>query len=259
MTNSSSSIMEAALREGLQCSMCENTYDNRDRVPTSLPCLHTFCSACLQKLLDSETEIPCTICCRKATVDSIESLEKNYYIADLVRLLQHASNNGRKRLYCNICPMEDETQPEYFCGNCDAILCFLHAQLHERSRTLRTHALVPVSVLPTAMLYKVMNLHRDKQQVILHCAVHKDEKLRYYCKGCDELLCLDCYNTQHKLHMVQDIDESLAENRKRRLNELCIALRESLLKRSNICTEGTDLTESLRKVDSVVHEIIRQV
>jgi hypothetical protein len=37
------------------------------------------------------------------------------------------------------------------------------------------------------------------------CEVHKDEKLRFYCKPCKRIICRDCKLTKHEGHPSEDL------------------------------------------------------
>lgn len=69
------------------CSICEQDYDAGTRDPLMLPCGHTFCSSCLQKLLSSSLN-HCPEDRTPISVTSISELPKNF---SLLRLLNKNS------------------------------------------------------------------------------------------------------------------------------------------------------------------------
>ena len=46
------------LLEGMQCTICMDTFDD----PHSLPCTHTFCHECIKHWLRQASEIHCPLC-----------------------------------------------------------------------------------------------------------------------------------------------------------------------------------------------------
>ena len=60
--SSGSSQME----DSLSCGICLEKYDTSDHLPKALPCLHTFCSSCMDTLIAAANNyIECPMCRRK--------------------------------------------------------------------------------------------------------------------------------------------------------------------------------------------------
>eukprot|EP00736_Rhodelphis_marinus_P011060 Rmarinus@m.22392 len=252
----------AAVRERLQCPLCESVYNEENRIPRAFPCMHTFCQACLVKwFASSKNDMSCPVCRRVAKVNDAKDLEKNYPVIDLARVLKRA-HVGKEvadvPVLCSLCPLEDESPAESFCGACNIIMCKPHVELHKHSRLKASHVLVDVSAVPPAEMNRVLN---SAERNVLMCSMHIDEKLRYYCQDCDEVICLDCYNIRHKPHAVQEIDVSLADSRKQRLDHMSALLLDSF--RTGNENSGPlqtyDVDHCAKIITSTAKEVIQQI
>eukprot|EP00736_Rhodelphis_marinus_P013063 Rmarinus@m.21444 len=215
--------------EGYVCSICLLPFDIECRVPKALPCSHTFCSACLlqlyQKGKDGCTEgsrIPCSLCNAMFHVNSSEEFRKNDAAEHLVRIFLNrgVEEDSDSPGLCSLCDADDESAAEWYCGACHVMLCCLHTQLHKRARKSSGHLLVEACSVAAAERGRVRRGESGSAKSVLMCGRHKGEKLRYYCQDCDDLTCLDCYNSRHKQHAVHEINETLALDRKTRLDTL---------------------------------------
>jgi hypothetical protein len=70
----------------LQCLQCNIQFNEKDRLPTVLPCLHTLCSSCLQKFI-KDNILQCPKCGHKheSPDNSTETFSIDYTRRDLVR------------------------------------------------------------------------------------------------------------------------------------------------------------------------------
>lgn len=71
---------DLALLDLLECPVC---FEKLDATAKVLPCQHTFCKPCLQRILKSQKELRCPEC-RTLVLGSIEQLPSNLL---LIRLL----------------------------------------------------------------------------------------------------------------------------------------------------------------------------
>ena len=73
----------------LTCSLCLDKYDTKDRMPKSLPCLHSFCRQCLVLFLENhrdESNLPCPICREvfPQPENGVDGLHTNFMLRDLI-------------------------------------------------------------------------------------------------------------------------------------------------------------------------------
>ena len=75
-----------SLRRHTSCSICLSDY-NRNKIPKSLPCLHTFCLKCLSDLLEKNKEldnVPCPICRETFLWQNSNGFPTNFFVLDIV-------------------------------------------------------------------------------------------------------------------------------------------------------------------------------
>eukprot|EP00736_Rhodelphis_marinus_P001832 Rmarinus@m.18873 len=262
--------MEATLKQGLECAVCYIMFDEKEHTPTALPCQHTFCASCIVKLLDSNNA-SCPMCCQAVNISKVEELKKNYAVLNFVRVFnQWMAREGPSEssipTFCTECATRGEMPAESYCGACSLMLCRLHVNLHKELPWTSNHVLVDVSAVRVEDRRRLHESGHAGMKNVLVCGRHSQERLRYYCPDCDELICLDCYNIYHKRHEVLEIDESLAEDRKKRLDELRAPLREMFCNRESTNGKAAqrkgpafDIEYSLRMIDAAADEVIKEV
>ena len=105
-------MAEAAISLILECPICQEHFSE----PRVLPCQHTFCLHCLEKIIDhqSTTEsIPCPVC--RATyhlsTDGINDLPKNILAGNLIDIVHQVdlheqtmpgASNTQNRQLCTL-------------------------------------------------------------------------------------------------------------------------------------------------------------
>jgi ribosomal protein S27E len=75
-----------------ECPICLGEFC----VPKQLPCMHTYCLACLKRMTarrDTGDRVPCPVCSQTFVLPpgGVEALPKNYVVDRLVELLRTAS------------------------------------------------------------------------------------------------------------------------------------------------------------------------
>ena len=94
-----------------ECAICLQPYDD----PRFLPCHHSYCAKCIQKLFDSTDRrtIPCPSCRKPATLPDggARKLTRNFYIT---------ASRRRASLPCLI---HEDVEVKFHCIPCDAAIC----------------------------------------------------------------------------------------------------------------------------------------
>lgn len=147
---------------GVSCPVCYTDYSDEvaELVPRILPCGHTYCTNCLEKLLNSEddqqevlfsirqrqqarphvykvsrslirsVELKCPICNTSNHVQrgEISSLTKNYAVLNCKPKADNSTTTSSGKSGAHYCPEHDHDQ-RVFCKDCKAIIC-VYCQLY---------------------------------------------------------------------------------------------------------------------------------
>jgi len=75
------------VEEEIECQICQAYFTN----PVSLSCLHTFCLACVEPLVQEES-VKCPVCEYETDLDErgVDGLNQNHYLANIVGMLKNA-------------------------------------------------------------------------------------------------------------------------------------------------------------------------
>ena len=215
-TNSGDELVKSIEAE-LTCTVCLKRFDD----PRVLPCLHTYCSKCVESLLDKSHEgNPSIVCprCReehKLPKDGAGQLPPSPTFAVLVRLLEvvKADRPGSSALTCQ--SGRDSNPAIAQCLDCDSYLCDSCVELHRMQVSSRQHITVTLDEIKES---EGKCFHRPQ-----HCTAHQ-KVLKFYCLRCNELICDDCtdMHKSHRAPMVSDVQPNV----RIMLNDLISPLQE---------------------------------
>ena len=104
------------------CSICQNTYNEEDRVPMMLQCGHSFCKECLSRMFTVSTDhmLICPKCRQPSKVgNTVETLRKNYAMLSLINNNKnnhhnhnHNHNHNSNNNEPSECTAEEEEEEE---------------------------------------------------------------------------------------------------------------------------------------------------
>ena len=182
------------------CDKCEDTFTD----PRILPCLHTFCLKCLLKVSENTNEpLHCPTCDEKVPLPAGGAREFprdrcKAHSAEKARLNSKIECGDEK---CDQCVRASSGNAVAFCVQCSEFLCEACRDHHRNWRKTLDHEVIPTGErLSKGDEGSVLDKYRPQPAL---CATHS-EKLKYYCKGCKELICRDCMVSQaHKSHNEQ--------------------------------------------------------
>ncbi|XP_048207816.1 tripartite motif-containing protein 45 [Perognathus longimembris pacificus] len=191
------------------CPLCLGLF----KTPRLLPCLHTVCTTCLEKLepfsvgdaraggSDASSEgsglldfgprvgILCPVC--DAQVDlpagGVKALTIDHLALNDV-MLESQSGDG-PRLACDLC---GDRGVEKRCQTCKANLCHFCCQAHRRQKKTAEHAVVELDE-PGRRAGKPAP-----------CPAHPAEELRLFCELCERPVCGACAAGEHRGHPCED-------------------------------------------------------
>ncbi|KAJ8021083.1 E3 ubiquitin-protein ligase TRIM56 [Holothuria leucospilota] len=198
--NKSDSLSE----DFLHCSICTELYNQ----PKILPCLHSFCLHCLERMVSSrhhDQPLSCPIC--RYTVDlpnsGVNGFPRNFFLVGLIERLNEARalSTQRHNLNCTFCGRAVGT---LFCLECKLLSCSDCKRNHDRVAGTTEHLFVSSERLTDENYLQRMISTRS-----MRCDTHKEEKLRYFCTQCSQLACQVCAIVSHQGH--QSIQEVVSK------------------------------------------------
>ncbi|PVD36470.1 hypothetical protein C0Q70_03454 [Pomacea canaliculata] len=106
----------AAEKHNIYCTVCTEVF----RSPRFLPCHHSFCLSCLEKLANKHGNvITCPNCRKPANLPpgGVKNLQRNFYLSE--EELEFARSAGSDAM----CPVHPELGVTLHCSQCDLNLC----------------------------------------------------------------------------------------------------------------------------------------
>lgn len=234
------------------CCKCEDPFMD----PRILPCLHSFCLKCLQKL--SESTLQCPICDEVVPLPSsgVQALPKDHCSAyeAKIAILEQKIENGKEK--CEYYAKTDGNEAIAFCVQCNQFLCKECQDHHKKISKSSDH-----DILPTGeRLSKVSESSAVNKYCLqpFFCSAHADEKLKYYCQECKKLICRDCIGSKlHKVHSAKCIlvDEAADEEMESLKNSLSPS-QAAVTKLDNAIDSCREITEKVKSRKEEVDEMI---
>ncbi|KAL4233434.1 hypothetical protein ACF0H5_008115 [Mactra antiquata] len=188
----------------LHCKICYEPY----REPKTLSCLHTFCSDCIQKHVDSDSNrssrfllysrfITCPLCRSKTEIPTggIRRLPDNFLVSSLTDVLDRKKVG--KVPPCEICPGERiraNNPASHKCLDCAKLLCKSCVNLHSTTKVTQHHSLI--------------DIEGEKD---IECKTHPEEIVRYYCEPCEECICVVCTFQEHRDHEICSFSDGFSK------------------------------------------------
>ena len=201
-TQQQQSLAEGVDKE-LTCAICLCRYDH----PKVLPCLHSYCKGCLEKLAKKthpqQQWITCPQCkeVHQIPPQGIDAFRTYFTINNLIELLRvheaTISKESTKQTMTMLCESGVDEKPAVgHCLTCSDHLCESCFQLHKKQKVTRDHHVVMLKDLH--QMDRKMGVKSVRQK--LYCDEHKDEPLKLFCKTCQKVICRDCALVKHREH-----------------------------------------------------------
>src|SRR5438132_655279 len=106
--------------EVLECPICFEAYED----PKQLPCLHTFCLKCLEKLRETNPTIgnsQCPLCRQDFSIPNsgFSLFKTNEFISRLIEEKKKLQDNSNELNNCGLCfEIGEEIQATSYCTEC---------------------------------------------------------------------------------------------------------------------------------------------
>ena len=137
---------------------------------------------------------------------------------------------------CQQCRDEVSTKAVAFCESCSKFICSDCYTAHRRWSTYSSHSVAllkentehtetkteqePTSQSASSTTPIAQTLRKSLQSKPVHCSKHTQEKLKFYCCTCKELVCGDCTIITHRDHSVMSVEEVLPDHKTRMIQAL---------------------------------------
>ncbi|XP_035675221.1 tripartite motif-containing protein 2-like [Branchiostoma floridae] len=191
--------------EFLVCQVCLEDF----KQPKMLPCLHTFCQPCLERLLTTEPvgKLDCPTCRQDVPLpeNGVQGLKSNFLVGKLRDILQQqpkgeTSEAREDGVPCTVCEAGNSAQ--FYCVECPDYLCQTCNDMHGRFKANRSHKVVTVQDLQSGKAAAELRARETSK-----CEDHQ-ELNKFYCDTCHRVICLHCVVTAHKDHQYVEIEKA---------------------------------------------------
>ncbi|XP_076082543.1 E3 ubiquitin-protein ligase TRIM45-like [Mytilus galloprovincialis] len=195
----------------LTCTICLETF----KEPKYLPCLHTFCEACIHTYINStnneekSTGFKCPVCRRIVSiVDNAENSEtwaKQLPLNHLIMSMIDRKAMKTSEKLCDVCSFRNISQNAVsFCTVCEEAYCESCELHHKAYKITRNHKIFPIK-----------DINSDNSALkffgAITCDEHPDERIKIYCKDHSKPCCTICATVHHrKCTEVVTIDKAVS-------------------------------------------------
>lgn len=142
----------------LTCGTCLCVYDNTEHTPKLLPCSHTVCRSCLDRIVESQIHdtgyFRCPICREHIGIprSGVASFPPSFLVNQLLDLMSR-----QRRDVIPKCSTHNN-QELLFCETCDSVFCTQCAGGEHNGRGASEHTVIPFSIaikrMSEILLYK---------------------------------------------------------------------------------------------------------
>lgn len=228
------------LEAEITCKICRHQYQS----PKTLPCLHSFCLACLKGISttsDNCSRVRCPECSKAIQIQSTDFTEApdafiiNRQI-ELYRFLMKV--NGKVEAKCEKCSHKS-VKATSFCPECSKFICDLCVTIHKSWSEFSSHAVISMVTLKQS--YRKYIPEKEEQT---SCTLHSKE-CTFYCESCEELICHECIVKGHRDHQYNLAAESASSHKTRmakkleQIHDIPDQLEQAIGKINEICTDFT--------------------
>lgn len=258
----------------IECPVCLGTFDQ----PKVLPCQHTFCLACLDRLRSPDNHVTCPICQRIAVLPpdgGASRLPTNFFLVQLMDVSRPSAavkdrDEEEKEVYCcDACVYSSSffassatsaavAVAESFCVDCAQNLCRACVNAHSGIRALWHHRLSAIDAAATA---KDSGDRRRKQLLFaaanrpIYCVDHPTNEIAFYCRDCSASICVKCGFLRHRNHECADVEDKANESRQE-IDRMVEVISHKI---SDCRSVDQDLNRELSSFDETVEKIRKQI
>ena len=188
------------ISEQIKCPVCfEEFYE-----PKILPCLHVYCSRCLQAVAAKGTgeTLACPMCRKETQIpkSGIQGLQTAIHIASLIEIHKAMTSTSADSSLIRCAMCSNAAVAVAFCHDCSKSICEFCCDVHKKETKYSYHQVL-------ALDSEVSAQHSDE-----FCAEHSTHKLTLFCETCNLALCSKCAkDPAHKTHSVKHLTEVILQ------------------------------------------------
>lgn len=188
-----------------ECVICADTYTD----PRQLPCLHTFCLACIEAYSRDRQPadtVACPLCRRESWRRSeLVALPKDRFVSKML-MVRRLTSQVASHLQCDACDSHDgDAVACNYCVDCCQSLCKPCAVVHRSSSA--GHEMVKLRKRRPSRPDKLLS------KLSAPCPSHADECRDMLCVDCMVTACRKCLADGHRSHRAGRIDRLGAQLR----------------------------------------------
>ena len=221
--------------EHVCCPVCTNRFTN----PKLLPCLHSFCLHCLQRIQATSgirDTILCPECRRNFNIpgnNDLNTLPTNFRLNSLLDALPvtECKTSGVK---CGNC--DKRRQESAYCFTCCSFWSEDCLSLHKRIKTFKEHHALALKDFRDEDFENIL-----KQPTF--CAKHEKKELELFCRVCKTTICNSCALIDHEGHAKIALEDAAKEKRLRINRAIESKKRKAQKKVTRIAKLGENCTQ----------------
>ena len=244
------------LHEEVSCSVCMTKFTD----PKQLPCLHSFCLHCLQRIQQTSgirETISCPECRQNFRIPrdgDLNALPTNFRLNSLLDVLaiKECNTSGVK---CGNC--DKRSGESYYCFQCCSFWCDDCISLHNGIRANKEHHTLALKDFQDEDFENIL-----KQPPFCGKPGHEKKELEFFCNVCRVVICTSCALTDHDGHAKKPL-ESAANERKLRVKSAIESQQRRAQEKMNKLTELDEncvkVQEQAARVKSDVQQFVDSV
>ena len=220
-----------------------------------LSCCHSFCTQCIQSLINEGTgakTLSCPFCHQTTPVPKggVTSLPRNLHLVNKQGdTLRNITLNPPPS--CDSC---SENTSIAYCTECTDFLCKRCWDAHQLLRLSRTHSSF---TLEDAHAMSQDKLTKLIPPFIHTCQDHSDQQLDFYCQQCIIPVCVKCTIINHKDHPVTEVSKQVDSN-KATVHESIQGFQVAQEQLKKVLISGEEIKKKIKARKNEIDTIIRQ-
>ena len=245
------------LEEQLTCPVCLDFYTN----PNTLPCLHSFCEACIERFpQDKEGEtyyLSCPTCRHRVElpgggVGAFPAAFTLNNLKEIHSLMKKVSDP--QQVTCENCTTANATG---YCKDCSKFFCHKCTDIHNGWVPFASHQMMDLSDVAAS----AFQLSSAKQEATPTCSSHR-KPLEIFCETCEAVICQHCtvrIHRDHEYDLVTDSYPKHCQNLKECLSSVKGKMEDVKKVLSKLAEKEDEIKERGKGVLKEIHEMVEEM